>query len=433
MKTEQNNRQQRSNASGKNQTVHADRREGSVSAVSKKRKGLFSIDFDRPLTVQDQLVIMIVVLVISLCLFSLLYLIARMRAPAKSERSVAAEVSSVVEDISRAEQQIQQTGPDEFSSQGSAVQPSEQEKTGSEPSESSESSDRKENSKEDSKESSKESHAPSEPEVSVDYPDYFGEMKRVSVDNVETYHGDLILVNKDHSCRYNGEHLVSLLDSPNRKYDITDGSVTLDEKVVPYFERMMSDFYDLNGPTDIMVACGFRSMEMQAELFDEEIEEVGEEEAERLVAPPGYSEHQTGLVFDLTLNVPGEGGIRYENVEPYSWINNNCYQYGFIVRYPEGKEDITGYSYESWHFRYVGTPSAYYMAQNDLTLEEYLDLLHKTDASDPLKVSTIEGDYALFYVPSSQYDETTLPVPDALEYTVSGDNDSGFIVTVALS
>ena len=159
MKTEQNNRQKRSNASGKNQTVHADRREGSVSAVSKKRKGLFSIDFDRPLTVQDQLVIMIVVLVISLCLFSLLYLIARMRAPAKSERSVAAEVSSVVEDISRAEQQIQQTGPDEFSSQGSAVQPSEQEKTGSEPSESSESSDRKEN----SKESSKESHAPSEP------------------------------------------------------------------------------------------------------------------------------------------------------------------------------------------------------------------------------------------------------------------------------
>ena len=429
MKTEQNNRRQRSNASGKNQTVHADRREGSVSAVSKKRKGLFSIDFDRPLTVQDQLVIMIVVLVISLCLFSLLYLIARMRAPAKSERSVAAEVSSVVEDISRAEQQIQQTGPDEFSSQGSAVQPSEQEKTGSEPSESSESSDRKEN----SKESSKESHAPSEPEVSVDYPDYFGEMKRVSVDNVETYHGDLILVNKDHSCRYNGEHLVSLLDSPNRKYDITDGSVTLDEKVVPYFERMMSDFYDLNGPTDIMVACGFRSMEMQAELFEEEIEEVGEEEAEKLVAPPGYSEHQTGLVFDLTLNVPGEGGIRYENVEPYSWINNNCYQYGFIVRYPEGKEDITGYSYESWHFRYVGTPSAYYMAQNDLTLEEYLDLLHKTDASDPLKVSTIEGDYALFYVPSSQYDETTLPVPDALEYTVSGDNDSGFIVTVALS
>ncbi len=429
MKTEQNNRRQRSNASGKNQTVHADRREGSVSAVSKKRKGLFSIDFDRPLTVQDQLVIMIVVLVISLCLFSLLYLIARMRAPAKSERSVAAEVSSVVEDISRAEQQIQQTGPDEFSSQGSAVQPSEQEKTGSEPSESSESSDRKEN----SKESSKESHAPSEPEVSVDYPDYFGEMKRVSVDNVETYHGDLILVNKDHSCRYNGEHLVSLLDSPNRKYDITDGSVTLDEKVVPYFERMMSDFYNLYGPTDIMVACGFRSMEMQAELFEEEIEEVGEEEAERLVAPPGYSEHQTGLVFDLTLNVPGEGGIRYENVEPYSWINNNCYQYGFIVRYPEGKEDITGYSYESWHFRYVGTPSAYYMAQNDLTLEEYLDLLHKTDASDPLKVSTIEGDYALFYVPSSQYDETTLPVPDALEYTVSGDNDSGFIVTVALS
>lgn len=429
MKTEQNNRQKRSNVSGKNQTVHADRREGSVSAVSKKRKGLFSIDFDRPLTVRDQLVIMIVVLVISLCLFSLLYLIARMRAPAKSERSVAAEVSSVVEDISRAEQQIQQTGPDEFSSQGSAVQPSEQEKTGSEPSESSESSDRKEN----SKESSKESHAPSEPEVSVDYPDYFGEMKRVSVDNVETYHGDLILVNKDYSCRYNGEHLVSLLDSPNRKYDITDGSVTLDEKVVPYFERMMSDFYNLYGPTDIMVACGFRSMEMQAELFEEEIEEVGEEEAEKLVAPPGYSEHQTGLVFDLTLNVPGEGGIRYENVEPYSWINNNCYQYGFIVRYPEGKEDITGYSYESWHFRYVGTPSAYYMTQNDLTLEEYLDLLHKTDASDPLKVSTIEGDYALFYVPSSQYDETTLPVPDALEYTVSGDNDSGFIVTVALS
>ena len=94
---------------------------------------------------------------------------------------------------------------------------------------------------------------------------------------------------------------------------------------------------------------------------------------------------------------------------------------------------MTGFQYESWHFRYVGYPSAYYITQNGLVLEEYIDQLHEHPVNDPLLVSTERGDYALYYVPAAYDYVTDLPVPDQQAYTLSGDNDGGFIVTVDLS
>lgn len=102
----------------------------------------------------------------------------------------------------------------------------------------------------------------------------------------------------------------------------------------------------------------------------------GKENADRYSARPGHSEHQTGLAFDI-----GEKGKEdlwltsaFGETAAGKWLANNAYKYGFILRYPKGKEEITGFMYESWHFRYVGDEIALETFNSDVTLEEYLGI-----------------------------------------------------------
>lgn len=120
----------------------------------------------------------------------------------------------------------------------------------------------------------------------------------------------------------------------------------------------------------------YRSYEYQTSLYDRYVSKDGVEEADRYSARPGYSEHQTGLAFDI-------GEVNYEkywasfkfgDTEAGKWVAANAYRYGFILRYPNGKEDITGYRHESWHFRYVGKEIAEEIFKRNITLEEYLGL-----------------------------------------------------------
>ncbi|MGN7386458.1 M15 family metallopeptidase [Sporosarcina sp. SAFN-015] len=120
----------------------------------------------------------------------------------------------------------------------------------------------------------------------------------------------------------------------------------------------------------------YRSFEYQTSLYDRYVSKDGVEKADRYSARPGYSEHQTGLAFDI-------GEVNYEKywasnkfaeTEAGKWVAANAYRYGFILRYPEGKEHITGYMHESWHFRYVGKSLAEEIFKRNITLEEYLGL-----------------------------------------------------------
>lgn len=113
---------------------------------------------------------------------------------------------------------------------------------------------------------------------------------------------------------------------------------------------------------------GFRSYQKQTELFNNYCEQDGIEAAMRYSARPGHSEHETGLAFDL---IDNQGNL-VESAEEAEWIAKNCAKYGFIVRYPQGKEAITGYMYEPWHLRYVGVDAATQIMNSNLTLEEYL-------------------------------------------------------------
>ena len=123
----------------------------------------------------------------------------------------------------------------------------------------------------------------------------------------------------------------------------------------------------------ICMRTGYRSYAYQEYLFNSYASNYGEEEANTYSARAGQSEHQTGWCCDV--GVPGRGLTSFDDTEEAAWVAENCWKYGFILRYPQGKTDITGYIYESWHIRYVGLEAAQYIHEHQLTLEEYLGIL----------------------------------------------------------
>ena len=119
---------------------------------------------------------------------------------------------------------------------------------------------------------------------------------------------------------------------------------------------------------NLWIASGYRSYATQKRLYNNYVSSDGKEAADTYSARPGYSEHQTGLAFDL--NSVEES---FANTDEGKWVKDNCYRYGLIIRYPKGKESITGYIYEPWHLRYVGVKLAtkLYNDGDWITLEEY--------------------------------------------------------------
>lgn len=120
------------------------------------------------------------------------------------------------------------------------------------------------------------------------------------------------------------------------------------------------------------IASGFRSYEEQKALYNEYKAENGQKKADTFSARPGYSEHQSGMAMDVN-------GADFSMVgqKDMKWLEKHCAEYGFIIRFPKGKESITGYSYEPWHIRYVGKKAAKEIKKQGICLEEYLGVTSK--------------------------------------------------------
>lgn len=119
----------------------------------------------------------------------------------------------------------------------------------------------------------------------------------------------------------------------------------------------------------IRVMSSYRSYNYQVNLYNRYVETDGKDAADTYSARPGYSEHQTGLCIDIDdtkLNYTD-----FEKSNSFNWMQENAYKYGFILRYPEDKTEITGYTYESWHYRYVGKKIASYIKKHNITFDEY--------------------------------------------------------------
>jgi len=113
----------------------------------------------------------------------------------------------------------------------------------------------------------------------------------------------------------------------------------------------------------------YRSYSYQSYLYNKYLKEKGEEWTLKSSAKPGYSEHHTALATDIVK--VGYSLYDFEGTKEFKWLKENAHKYGFILRYPEGKEYLTGYKYEPWHYRYVGIDAATYIYENDLVFEEY--------------------------------------------------------------
>jgi len=123
---------------------------------------------------------------------------------------------------------------------------------------------------------------------------------------------------------------------------------------------------------ELYAVSGYRSYATQKAIFENKAASRGEAEANRTSARPGQSEHQTGLAMDVTCRQVNFGlETEFGTTPEGEWLAENAYKYGFIIRYEQGKEDITGYSYEPWHLRYLGKPTAADVFARGVTLEEY--------------------------------------------------------------
>lgn len=132
--------------------------------------------------------------------------------------------------------------------------------------------------------------------------------------------------------------------------------------------------------SQLYLVSGFRSYNTQKQLYETRAKQNGKAQADKYVATAGNSEHQTGLAADITNKQGSKGSLTtdFGQTKEGKWLKNNAHKYGFIVRYPLGKEKITGYSYEPWHLRYVGNKTSKNIYEKGIVLEEFVQNEKKT-------------------------------------------------------
>ncbi len=245
--------------------------------------------------------------------------------------------------------------------------------------------------------------------------------KQITLTQENIYRGNLILVNASHGFQGGpNDQLVPVHDS------VPD--ILLNRRAATALSWLMQE---IDGWRYITPVSGWRAREEQQKIWDDTMAESGPAFTRKYVAAPGHSEHETGLAIDL--------GLRQEHVDficpefPYTGIcqtfRERAAEYGFILRYPVGKESVTGIGHEPWHFRYVGAPHAEIMTEKGLTLEEYTDFLAQFHSGGkPYQFTYGNQTVSISYIKAGA-DETLIEVSENLPYSLSGNNRDGYILT----
>lgn len=174
---------------------------------------------------------------------------------------------------------------------------------------------------------------------------------------------DYVLVNKHRqlSSAYIPDDLVTIDD----EYVKSEGEIQIERNVAKAFYDMAKAAK--KDGMELMVSSGYRSYKDQEEVTNTYLKLYGQNYVDNYVAKPGFSEHQTAMSLDIA----SKSVSTFVNSDEYVWMMDNAYKYGFILRYPKSKEDITGYKCEAWHYRYVGKKIAKYIKENNITYDEY--------------------------------------------------------------
>ena len=194
--------------------------------------------------------------------------------------------------------------------------------------------------------------------MNLDYNYYENTEKAINKDT------NLILVNKHYYLEEND--VPKNLEIISKQYALENNELVSDAKIA--FENLVKDASKEN--LDIIAMSSYRSYSYQVNLYKRYVSKDGKEAADTYSGRPGHSEHQTGLAVDVY-----NGKVDYtqfEETKEFTWMMKHAHEYGFILRFPKGKELETGYIYESWHYRYVGIEVAKEIKEKGITLEEYI-------------------------------------------------------------
>ncbi len=179
--------------------------------------------------------------------------------------------------------------------------------------------------------------------------------------------GKFVILNKHYYSdgNYEGKDLVDV----DSKYHIWGYEFKLSKECYEAFLKMYEDA--MNAGYAFKINSAYRSYDTQVKIYQGWVNQDGQALADTYSARAGYSEHQTGYAFDVR-DYPFTTDD-YSKTKSFTWVSENAYKYGFIIRFPLNKEYITGYQYEPWHYRYVGLEAAKYIHDNDITFEEYYE------------------------------------------------------------
>ncbi|WP_242985367.1 M15 family metallopeptidase [Vallitalea okinawensis] len=192
--------------------------------------------------------------------------------------------------------------------------------------------------------------------------------------------------------------------------------------------------------SDLIIASGYRDINYQRNLFNREMnlytntysEEEAYEKASLAVAPPGTSEHQSGMAVDFLSTTTYRLDNSFAQTPAGTWLMDNAYKYGFILRYPEDKTEITNIMYEPWHYRYVGNVHSEYIYTHHMTLEEYLILLQDEKI---LYIKSENGQTnEVYYIDDiEEFDFNSSNIEEESIIGISRVNDKSYIVTIELA
>ncbi|MGD7008136.1 M15 family metallopeptidase [Metabacillus sp. 84] len=208
--------------------------------------------------------------------------------------------------------------------------------------------------------------------------EYFNALETVEGEDVITNPENiLVLVNKEYTLP--ADYKPKDLTVPNVPFSFGEADVPqkyIRKEAAAALEKLFDGAK--KNSIELFAVSGFRSYDRQENILDQEITSKGEAKAEQAVAHPGQSEHQTGLAMDISSRSADlEISKKFGETKEGKWVKENAYKYGYIIRYPEDKAEVTEYQYEPWHLRYVGEKTAKVLHEKNLTLEEYFEQVKK--------------------------------------------------------
>ena len=241
----------------------------------------------------------------------------------------------------------------------------------------------------------------------------YNSFTELKIDNSQVFSGELLEVNNQKPyVSQERPPTVNLISYRNDYYTLINDTdpVILNTEAAEALNNMMEDYYKSTGQSNFLI---YGTTDTYT--------------GDGSYCPYAFPESRTGNTIDVAVNV-GSEVLTYDGCDVEKWIVENCYKYGYIVRFPENKSEKTGYTYCPWHLRYVGEVHAVVMHELGCCFEEYLDLLDKYTYNHPLYYN-LNGSMYYIYTVKSAGQTTEVCVPAQSQYTISGDNTDSFVIT----